>query len=59
MAAEREEVPLSDKVEKAISDMLAGTFRAGVVPDPDKSLKLSQSVLNLAHARQLLSNGKK
>lgn len=53
--AEKQEVTLETKVDKAIDDLLAISFRPGTPPKSEDALRASQAVLNLAHAKQLLS----
>ena len=53
--AEKIETTLEEKIDKAASDLLATCFRPGTPPKPEDAVKLSQSLVNLGHARQLLS----
>jgi hypothetical protein len=55
--AEKIEVAMEDRIDKAIQEVLAQSFRTGGIKVED-CLKASQSILNLAHARQLLSSKK-
>ncbi len=56
MAAEQK--TLDEKLDAALDLIATRGFAPGITPKPDDVLKMSQSVLNLAHAKQLLS-GKK
>ena len=44
---------MEDKIDKAI-DLLLTSFKSGGAPKCDDSLKFSQAILNLAHAKQIL-----
>lgn len=50
---------MDEQLNKAIELLVTNVCRTGQNPKPDDALKMSQAVLNLAHARQLLVNGKK
>ncbi len=52
--AEKTEVTLVQRTEKAIDDLLASAFRPGTPPRGQEAAQLSQSVLNLVHARNML-----
>ena len=57
--ARKAEIPrVEEKIDKAASDLLASCFRPGTPPKPDEAMKLTQSLVNLGHARQLLSSKK-
>jgi hypothetical protein len=56
--AEKTESTLEEKIDKAAADLLATCFRPGTPPKPEDAVKLSQSLVNLGHARQLLSSKK-
>ena len=45
---------MDEKIDKAVENLLNQAFRTGAVPKPDDALKLSQAILNLAHAKQLM-----
>ena len=45
---------MDEKINNAIELLLIDLGRAGSKPVPDNALKLSQAVLNLSHAKQLL-----
>ena len=58
--AEKTEVTMEERIDKAVSDLLASSFRSGTPPKPEDALKLSQAVLNLAHAKiQMIHSCKK
>lgn len=44
---------MDDKFDKAI-DLLVSQFKPGTAPKCDESLKFSQAILNLCHAKQIL-----
>ncbi len=56
--ADKTEMTLEEKIDKAAADLLASCFRPGAPPKSDEAMKLTQSLVNLGHARQLFS-GKK
>jgi hypothetical protein len=56
--AEKIEPTLEEKIDKAASDLLATSFRPGTPPNPEDAVKLTQALVNLGHARQLLSSKK-
>lgn len=49
---------MDEKIDKVIDGLLTHGFRAGTSPKVEDALKMSQAILNLAHARQLLSSKK-
>jgi hypothetical protein len=58
--AEKQELTMDERIDKAVSDLLASSFRSGTPPKADEALKLSQAVLNLAHAKiQMIHSCKK
>ena len=56
--AEKIEVTLEEKIDKAASDLLATCFRPGTPPKPLDATQLTQALVNLGHARQLFSSKK-
>lgn len=56
--AEKIEATLEEKLDRAAHDLLATSFRPGTPPDADKAMKLTQALLNLGHAKQLLCSKK-
>ena len=56
MAAEPDS--MEAKIEKAAADILASSFRPGTPPKGDEAMKLTQSLVNLGHAKQLFSSKK-
>jgi hypothetical protein len=50
--------PIEGQIDKAASDLLASCFRPGTPPKPADAMQLSQALVNLGHARQLLSSKK-
>ena len=45
---------MDEKFDKAI-DLLISQFKPGAAPKCEDSVKFAQAILNLAHAKQLLS----
>jgi hypothetical protein len=46
---------MDEKIDKAIEVLLVHMGKPGSPPKADESLKFSQAVLNLAHAKQILN----
>lgn len=53
--AEKIEATVEDKIDKAVTDLLAISFRPGSPPKPEDAQKSAQAILNLAHAREIFS----
>lgn len=56
--AEKTEATLEERIDKAASDLLASCFRPGTPPKPADAMQLTQALVNMGHAKQLLCSKK-